>query len=240
MLKNSKGVLVASEIVVFPIITFINNKKGFRCLGTGFFIEEHGGFITAKHVIVDSNNEPLKEIYGIQSLNDGTRLLRQLYFQDCHPKADIAHGMLGNVKNYDGSYSKPPIAETLAITLDDIKVNSDVKTYGYPIQEIEDAHMDTVTITFQGIPSVGEILQNCPDGSLITRNACYETSLTTQGGHSGGPVIYNDAVIGVNSSSTMDGNPSYFTPISFILDLKARDSDGTVLTFREVFERQKG
>ena len=227
MIQNSGGRLIANELVIFPIITFID-RSGFHGLGTGFFINERGGFLTAKHVFM----EPL---------NTGERIVRELIYLYAHPEADIAHGMLGRVVNNNGEFRAPPPVETLAITLDAINVNDPVSTYGYPIQDVEDPHMAMVAMTFHGIYSEGRILQYSCEGSLRTRNACYETTLVTQSGHSGGPVIKNNAVIGVNSSSFEGDTPSYFTPLNpFILDLQARDGNGAAPTFREIFARQQG
>lgn len=239
MIRNSKGVLVPYEAVVFPIFTFLN-IGGFRCLGTGFFINEYGGFITAKHVFMDPDGQHVPRFYGVQTLLNGERVIRQLEYIDCHPHADIAHGMLGVCINQDtGEETRAPIAETLSIMLDVLDVGDKVNTYGYPIQEITDSHMDTVKIEFQGVASEGEVLQHCREGSLRTRNDCYETTLVTNAGHSGGPVMLNNNVVGVNSSSVMGGSPSYFTPLHYMLDLRARDGNGTLLTFREVFKRQE-
>jgi S1-C subfamily serine protease len=239
MIRNSNGRLIANEEAIFPIITFID-RTGFHGLGTGFFINEHGGFLTAKHVFIEPNGEHVPRLYGVQTLNTGERIVRELRYLYPHPEADIAHGMLGRVVNNNGEYRLPPLAETLAITLDAVGVTDTVNTYGYPIQNVEDPQMTMVTMGFQGITSEGRVLQYCSEGSLRTRNACYETTLVTQSGHSGGPVIRNNIVIGVNSSSYQGDTPSYFTPLNpFILDLQARDSDGTALTFREIFARQQ-
>lgn len=233
------GEFIANEEAIFPIITFID-QTGFHGLGTGFFINEHGGFLTAKHVFMEPNGDHVPRLYGVQTLNTGERIVRELRYLYAHPDADIAHGMLGRVVNNNGEYKLPPLAQTLAITLDAVNTNDAVNTYGYPIQDVIDPHMEMVGMQFQGIPSAGEVLQYCCEGSLRTRNACYETTLITQSGHSGGPVIRNHTVIGVNSSSYQGDTPSYFTPLNpFILDLQARDSDETALTFREIFARQQ-
>lgn len=239
MLRNSEGLLIANEEAVFPIITYVN-RTGFHCLGTGFFINQHGGFITAKHVFMEPDGTHVPRLYGVQSLPDGLRLVRELQYLDVHPDADIAHGSLGRVVNNNGNRDIPPLAQTLPINLDAININDSVFTYGYPTQEIEDPHMQMVQVTFHGRPSDGVVTQYCPEGSLRTRNICYESTLTTEHGHSGGPVLRNGIVIGVNSSSAFGDTPSYFTPLNpFILDLHARDGDGTVLTFREIFARQQ-
>lgn len=239
MLRNSEGKLIANEEAIFPIITFID-KTGFHCLGTGFFINQHGGFLTAKHVFMEPNGEYVPRLYGVQSLPTGERLVRELQYLDVHPNADIAHGSLGRVVNNNGNRDIPPFAQTLPLTLDEIKVNDNVTTYGYPTQDIEDPHMQMVKITFHGSPSEGSVLQYCPEGSLRTRNECFETTLTTEHGHSGGPVLRHGIVVGVNSSSVLGDTPSYFTPLNpFLLELHARDGDGKILTFREIFARQQ-
>ena len=71
MLKNLHGQEINHELAIFPIISFIKNRRVFKCLGTGFFIHPMGWFVTAKHVLLDSKDDLYENLMAVQSLTTG-------------------------------------------------------------------------------------------------------------------------------------------------------------------------
>lgn len=63
----------------------------------------------------------------------------------------------------------------------------------------------------------------------MVRNRCYQTTMTIEHGASGGPVLKNDLVVGINSSGMdlPEGEIpiSFITPIDLILDLSVPNGD---------------
>ena len=93
--------------------------------------------------------------------------------------------------------------------------------------------------TFSGKWATGEIIDFHEEGSPVVRNRCYQTTMLIEHGASGGPVLKNDLVIGINSSGmeVMENEIpiSFVTPIDLILDLSVPNGKGTI-TIKELVE----
>ncbi|MEO5995261.1 MAG: serine protease, partial [Chitinophagaceae bacterium] len=198
MLTTSTGLQVSSETIIFPLFTFDANKLTFRCRGTGFFITQIGGFITAKHVFFENDGSHLPTMYGIQSLDNGMRIVREVVALFTHNNADIAIGTL-NSKAYDQPIVAPFVPQ-LMISTKDLNPGDDVITFAYPSTKT-DYPSDTKTqFTFLGNWSDGKIVDYHPSGMNLLRNACYQTTIHLGDGASGGPVFSENLVVGVNST----------------------------------------
>ncbi len=67
MFKNSLGEDVDQEVPIFPLISYSPDKNIWKCVGTGFFIQPLGGFVTAKHVFYDNSGKNLPTLYAVQT-----------------------------------------------------------------------------------------------------------------------------------------------------------------------------
>ncbi|GEP93712.1 Trypsin-like peptidase domain-containing protein [Chitinophaga terrae (ex Kim and Jung 2007)] len=230
MFKNSEGKLVSREASIFPLITFDPQKKDFRCLGTGFFIHPYGGFVTAKHVFIKPDGTHQPTLYGVQSLEDGTRIVRELKHLVVHPNADIAIGFLGDAKNNDAFNKNPVPASAFQLSFASPNIGDEILTYAYPLTQSEWLDDDNKQFTFQGRESAGKVEEYHKDGFLSLKNACYQTSMRIDGGASGGPVMKGAYVIGVNSTGMDFGDDaiSCITPVSFLQDLAVPSGDRLV------------
>jgi hypothetical protein len=212
---------------IFPIMTGNIKTKEFVFIGTGFFINSNGGFITAKHVMFPNNdNKPINPFFAIQTVNGNKHYIRYIEQFVPHGNADIAIGMLKSDTYQGDTPIKLPI-NTSFLKLSKVQPNigQSVSTFAYPKSGIYREDESQVGI-FNGSWQEGKIEEYLPDGrdKIFLPSECYRTSLLIEGGASGGPVILNGKVIGINSTGydlIDDSSPiSYITPISKILDLQ--------------------
>ncbi|SFW82754.1 S1 family peptidase [Chitinophaga sancti] len=230
MFKNSEGKLVPKEASIFPLITFDPKSKVFNCVGTGFFITPFGGFVTAKHVFFKNDGTHRPTLYGVQSLEDGTRVVRTLKHLVVHPNADIAIGMLGDAKNNDRFNQNPVPASAFCLSFQPLQTGDAISTYAFPNTQNEWLDDDHQQFTFQGVWSSGIVEDFHPNGMGLLRNACYQTTMKIDGGASGGPVLHNATVVAVNSTGMDLGDVaiSSLTPVTFLKDLSVPSENGNI------------
>ena len=228
MFTNSKKQEVDQEEPIFPLISFNPITKTFKCVGTGFFIQPLGGFVTAKHVFFDSNGRNLPTLYAVQTTSSRQRHLRVLRHMILHPDADIAVGFLGS-RRLEGKNIEPEVATPFTLNFENLNPGDKIRTYAFPLTETQDLDNDKVEFTFSGKWATGEIVDFHEEGSPLVRNKCYQTTMKIEHGASGGPVLKNNLVVGINSSGMdllEDNVPlSYITPINYILDLSVPSGD---------------
>lgn len=218
--------------VVFPIIRYDGNRTNF--VGTGFFVHPAGGFITARHVL-PNNRQEQGNYYAVQTIDGTNHIIRQIQIFFPHPSADIGIGMLRGRLMEDGRES---LRVPLTISLNEPEIGEIVRTFAFPRTVIETRETEVI-LDVRGNWQEGEIvdfLENRP----MFNSPCFQTSISVEGGASGGPVLSNGLVIGVNSTG-FDLEPgadpiSFITPISQVFDLEVHDSDGEAFTVRQLME----
>ncbi len=229
MFKNSFGTETYQEEPIFPLVTYIPNKNIWKCVGTGFFIQGYGGFVTAKHVFFDNNGEHLPTLFAVQTTSKMERHIRVLKHFVVHPEADIAVGFLGKRRLKGGVNVTPEIATSFMLNFDKLNVGDTVRTYAFPLTQTEILGGGEFEFTFAGKWAAGEIVDFHEEGSPLVRNKCYQTTMVIEHGASGGPVLRNSLVVGINSSGMTlpkDEIPvSFVTPIDLILDLAVPNDD---------------
>jgi len=230
MFKNSEGRVVPREASIFPLITFDPTSRVFNCLGTGFFVTPFGGFVTAKHVFFKNDGTHQPTLYGVQSLEDGTRVVRRLKHLVVHPDADIAIGMLGNATNNDAFNRNPAPASAFRLSFQPLEIGDEISTYAFPNTQSEWLDNDNQQFTFQGVWSSGVVEDYHCDGMGLLRNACYQTTMRLDGGASGGPVLRNATVVAVNSTGMDLGDAaiSGVTPVTYLRDLSVPSGNGNI------------
>lgn len=229
MFKNSLGEEVDQEVPIFPLISYNPDRNVWKCVGTGFFIQPLGGFVTAKHVFYENDGNHLPTLYAVQTTAAGERHVRTLKHFVPHPWADIAIGFLGKRRLQGGQNVTPEVSVPFTLNFAALNVGDYVRTYAFPLTETEASDDGSHQFTFAGKWSAGTVVDCHEEGSPLVRNKCYQTTMTIEHGASGGPVLKDDLVVGVNSSgmNVMEGEIpiSFITPIEFILDLSVPQDD---------------
>lgn len=213
--------------VIFPIVTFNPDTKVWKCLGTGYFINPVGAFITAKHLLFLDGEQMEKTLYGIHNIDNKEYHVRPVTQLIPHKDADIMIGTLGerrlNQKDLPAMLSKHFVLDFEAL-----KTADKISTYAYPNTISEVLDFPETEFTFTREFSKGEIVDYHPNGTLKVRNRCYQTTMEIKSGSSGGPVLRDGYIVGVNSSSfdlMEDEEPiSFITPIDYVLDLSVKEN----------------
>lgn len=231
MFQTSVGTKIQAEELIMPLVTFDPAKAEWRCVGTGFFIQPLGGFVTAKHVFQNNDGTDLATLYGIQTLSNNERHVRPVVDINYHPNADICIGMLGKRRLSDGSDLPASIAPAFSLDLRQLPIGDSIKTFAFPLTKTEYLEENKAEFTFQGKWSTGKIEDFHEQGFSLLKNRCYQTSMHIDHGASGGPVLRNNLVIGVNSTGYQlaeeDGPLSFITPIDYLLEMTVKNPDGS-------------
>lgn len=229
MFKNSLGRETYQEEPIFPLVSYDPDTGIWKCVGTGFFIQGCGGFVTAKHVFFDNKGNHLPTLYAVQTTLKMERHIRTLNHFVVHPEADIAVGFLGSRRLKGGVNMTPEIATSFILNFDKLNIGDSVRTYAFPLTEKKDLDDGQVEFTFAGKWAAGTVVDFHEEGSPIVKNRCYQTTMTIEHGASGGPVLKNNLVVGINSSgmNLPEGEVpvSFITPIDLILDLSVPNDD---------------
>lgn len=215
------------EEAIFPIVTFNPDKKEWICLGTGYFINPFGAFMTAKHLFIDETGKMEKTLYSVHKGN-GIEYIRPVKSLTAHQNADIIVGMLGEKRIGLQSF-KPPLANYCSLDLNPLAVGDKIYTYAYPNTLWEDLNESETEFTFTCAYSEGEIIDFHESTSKV-KNRCFQTNMKIDSGASGGPVFKGNYIVGINSSSFDLGKEeehepiSFITPVEYILDMNVKEN----------------
>lgn len=236
--KDSLGNLLDPTEVVFPILTGDFETGQYEFVGTGFFIHTHGGFLTAKHVMYKKNGTPINPFYALQIIQ-GRAVIRKISHWSTHKTTDIAIGLLVPKKHENGVWVSDPITVTpLSLNMEKPKIGDVVRTFAYPLSKVvldEGQQIASLNKNWQeGV--IEEVFPNGRDKTFLP-DICYQTSLTIKGGASGGPVLLNGGVIGVNSTGYDEIPVSYITPLDNLYGMSVKHGNGTI-TVRELIDKR--
>tara|TARA_B100000378_G_C18032826_1_gene408068 strand:+ start:120 stop:833 length:714 start_codon:yes stop_codon:yes gene_type:complete len=223
---------------IFPIVTFDPDNNTWNCLGTGYFINPVGAFATARHLFMTDGKQTEKTLYGVQNINNEEYHLRPATKLISHNEADVMIGTLGKrrieQKDYPASISK-----YFALDFDSLSKDDEISTFAYPNTIKEILQTGETEFSFKGKSSNGRIVDLHEKGTSKVKNRCYQTTMRIDSGASGGPVIKNGYIVGVNSSSFDlfgDEEPiSFITPIDYILDLYVKEKE-RLISVKELIE----
>lgn len=214
------GELSEGAEYVFPL--FKAGADGVsELVGTVFFINRHGVFCTAKHVIEDILDKDLNQTHSLYTCQLDSKQkkywLRKVNTVSMHEVADIAVGVLDPVIEGDGILENGH----LIINVTNPPVGAEVSTYAHPQTSVENGEAGP-RIYVAAKDFAGRVVEHySPIRDRIRMPyRCFQTSINVYGGASGGPVFYEGTVVGVNTSS-FDGcaDCSFITPIGYIFDL---------------------
>src|SRR5579863_4549181 len=190
--KDTDGNEIFPIDAIFPIIKNHQGKTSF--VGTGFFINPVGGFLTARHVL-PANSDELSSYFAVQTVEGEHHFIRKIQIFFPHPTADIGIGILhGKLMQYGIEKFRSP----LSISLDELKIKDDVKTFAFPETTLDSVAEEQI-LNVKGTWKEGKIIEYLPHRPMFN-GPCYMTSINVESGASGGPVLSNGLVVGVNSS----------------------------------------
>jgi hypothetical protein len=219
------------EHAIFPIISFNPDSKVWSCLGTGFFINQVGGFVTAKHIFLNDRGDFEKTMYGVHNTGTNYHLRPVKNSVVMHKEADLLIGQLGMRREKNKDLASEP---SLFLSFDFKKLNKgdSISSFAFPNTSTTANKDNTFDFEFQGVQNNGEIIDFHKTTSRL-KHRCYQTNMVIDGGASGGPVLRAGHIVGFNSTSMgglIDGGEpiSFITPIDFILDLKVMDKGSEV------------
>lgn len=157
-----------------------------QVIGTGFFVNEFGVFVTAKHCLEEIIDDGTY-FKIVQRLNKST-LLRTVTEIYSHPYTDICLGTT--------NYIDRPINQILGIDFTPPEVGDELFTVAYPETILD----NDGKWNFYLSSSIGRYIEYCIEKPESRFNAAIiRTSINLRGGVSGGPVFKNNKVIDVNS-----------------------------------------
>ena len=122
---------------IFPIFTNVNCE--YECVGTGFFINQLGWFLKAKHVLFYREEKYLNPLIIAQWIDEEHILLREADLDSItfHDTADIAIGMLKPVYNKDGC-NNIVTNPCIVISSKEPNIGEFIKTYAFPASKVEE------------------------------------------------------------------------------------------------------
>lgn len=239
--KDGKGINIDPSYAIFPIIK--HDQSGIiSLLGTGFFISDHGIFITAKHVLMDVLDKNGFQTHGISLVQflGGSYVIRPILRCTSHEVADISVGVSAPMtNNKTGELLKNKI---LKLTSNTDEIGSHVFTYAYPKSVVN--HVERQELHFFPDYYEGIIEKNFPFGrdKVMLPGPCLQTNMYIHGGASGGPVFNKMGLVcGINSTGYEDDSLSFITPVHTIenlllADVKTPNNSTGQITIKELID----
>ena len=196
------------EMMVFPIIKALYYPDGtqiHKLVGTGFFLNSKGFFLSARHVfqgrdsVFDLEGAKSFAVYCVHSVHiKGKPVARYIDVSSIKTRkdTDIAAGYveMNQFGKGDNSVTEKEMRNTAyfnhATTLD-IQVGTEIWTVAYPLAVVNHSEEEGVHIYSKSDMYQGKITRHYPlrrDSSLLTW-PCYETDMEIKRGASGGPVF---------------------------------------------------
>lgn len=217
----------------------------YSVVGTGFYINADGLFVTARHCFEEAPGHIGRGPFGIlHFMPDDQYLLRPVMRAWHSGFADVSLGVAAPMThNKTGS---PLRNDVLVLTTERPPLGHNICTYAYA----------GATVSYEGKETSIHLTPDFYERRLLNyhphhRDAAaiswpvYETDMHIHGGASGGPVIGERGTAFAINTSSIEGQPdvSYITPVDLILDgeiADARFSDAEpsgAKTLRELIER---
>jgi hypothetical protein len=222
------------EMMVFPIIKALYYGDGtevHKIIGTGFFLDSTGLFLTARHVFEDRGSAFDLEgatgfaIYCVHSVHLSRKMVaRRIDVSSIktHRETDIAAGhvemsQFGRANESITEHELKLTAHFNHMTSTDITVGTRIWTVAYPLATVYH-QSGLLHIHAQSDAFEGKITKHYPDGRDrgLLKWPCYETDMEIKKGASGGPVFVSGSsgvVFGVNCTGFDPHTVSYVSSL---------------------------
>jgi hypothetical protein len=204
---------------IFAIV--VRGPQSIELLGTGFYLQLHGGFATAAHVAIEAQQrlDAAPGSVGIaRTLPNGKTLFLPIGRFFVHPTADVAFGVPS--AEFVDATGQTIKAKVLSLTDIPPDIGSAISTWAYPLHRLneDDRVLQLQPDYYDGrleefYAERGPSVKICPP--------YYRTSIHLYGAASGGPVFFDGHVFGIASTS-YDGAEdfSFVTPASALLEIR--------------------
>jgi ribosomal small subunit protein bTHX len=223
---------------VFPIIS--QNEDGNYFIGTGFFINNFGWFITAKHVAFDENN-PNITLGIVQTISHDHVMIRKVEKFWLHETADI---VVGRVTPVQDQYRNVVTNPSLVLKKRQINSKQKIFTYAYPDTVITPPKNGKQRFVLAPDYYFGKIKSISFRQDSFFNGICIQSNMLVKGGASGGPVFNKKGfVIGLNTSGfeLIEGEEpiSFTTTIQEAFDIKVPYSNNGEVEYHTLLELSK-
>jgi hypothetical protein len=195
-------------------------------LGTGFFLQPHGGFATAAHVAVEAQellSESPDSVGIARTLPNGRTRFVPIWKFFIHDTADVAFG-IPRYEFVDESTGAAIPAKVLSLVGTPPAIGSPISTWSYPLHRVV------------GNDATGQSVQLQPDfyngwlqeffaelgPSAKLKAPYYRTDIHLHGGSSGGPVFNFDGEVFGIASCSYDGatDLAFVTSAAALLEIE--------------------
>jgi V8-like Glu-specific endopeptidase len=225
------------EMIVFPILKALYYPDGteiHRLIGTGFFLNSDGLFLTARHVLNQDRGAALDRedasgfaVYCVHTVNLQRKAVARyvdLSSIKMRNDTDIAAGRVEPRQFGEGdpSVTAEELKSTACVRLvtgDTLAVGTRIWSVAYPLTTVKQPQPGQVAIHAQSDAFEGTITKHYPERrDLGMLNwPCYETDMDIKGGASGGPVFIagsGGVVCGINCSGFSAFSLSHITSLA--------------------------
>lgn len=208
------------ERMVFPIIKVLYYSNGSEIhiiIGTGFFFDFDGLFLSARHVFegrgsaTDLEDAKGFAVYCVHSVDSSRRMVaRHIDVNSIKTRkdTDIAAGYVGmnQFGKGDNSITETELRNIVpfgSATNTEVPVGTCIWTVAYPLATVTQFE-NIVKIHALSEMYPGKIRKHYPEGIGHLKWPCYETDMEIKSGASGGPACISESngiVFAVNCSS---------------------------------------
>ena len=221
------------DMIVFPIVKVLfypGNVEVRKVIGTGFFLNEDGIFISARHVFqgrcsaLDKEDADGYAVYCVHAVNiESKYVLRHIDVGSIKTRndTDIAMGKveMNQFGKPNENISKTELEKTAyfhTVTGENVAVGTKIFTVAHPLTTISNLSVGHINIDIKSEAYEGKITKHHP----VSRDAgflswpCYETDMEIKGGASGGPVFLSGrsgVIFALNCTGT---DPHMFSHVS--------------------------
>ena len=199
--SDPEGNTVHGFEAIFPIVRQID-EDCLELVGTGFFINENGLFVSAKHVLLEPFDQNSNQTHPIALLHlwpNYEYLIRHITWCSSHNTADVA---IGFVEPEASPVTNASLRnKVLTLTTSSPRIGETVVTYAYPKTRVEQIGSKQV-LNLKPAFYDGKLEEYLPNGEGLLKGPCYRTNIFIHGGASGGPVVGKfGRVFAINSAS---------------------------------------
>jgi Trypsin-like peptidase domain len=230
---------------IFPILKR-PTAASLSLLGTGFFLQPHGGFATAAHVALEAQDllSDSPDSVGIaRTLPNGRTRFLPIWKFFLHDTADVAFG-IPRYEFVDEATGAPIRAKVLSLVSRSPAGGSPISTWSYPLHQVIGDEATGQTVQLQPDFYSGRLQEFFTDRgpSAKLKVPYYRTDIHLHGGSSGGSVFnFDGEVFGIASCSYEGATDlAFVTPAAALLQLEtpARvtdvPDDGPRVSLREL------